>query len=798
MADKQLYITRTEGDDLYTELQRKTLDELQRLSGEVWTDFNPSDPGVTIADVVDYALTEFDYKLGFALEDYLAEENGSWEKERYGLFPPEAVYPSAPVTKDDYRRLILANFPMVEDVKVKERIDESRYDFDLRLSPFLSNNHLIQERINKFLNRHRNLCERIGKIDVDKTEELFFNADFEIEPGTDATDILVQIYWTAMNYIAGSVEIRHIENSCMLPMKADEWYDGATADVRADFPNQCHTENKLYWELKQIPGIVSFKTCYFKDKNQEVVTDFRIGYSLQIPETFKGITVRIGEEKTEANIQDFKERLRAKCFMRNTFRLRNFLQERDGDAPQDRNGHGCTEYHASYRDIYTHTSIANDFPSCYATSERHFLRDTPDHERARIKNFGTYLQLFDLVIQRGLKELDSLKELLSIQDTGDRLSVMNTLSEDNPTMCKGNNRTRHVATIRHRYMNVLDSIYGTDSNPVWLREFEYYGQTEDDRLRRRMHFLSELPQLIRNRFTSFDLGGCYGGENIPTLKKYLSLLLDFNYEEENSVGNILPSHNLVLTGDDEKDKRMQRLMDSSMIDDDIFVANAVTAVEEDKPPLTQQEKIDRDEEIRRNLPIFNSNRISSTLFREGIVLSNYNLVKISNKEWLLVFRGKEEENRLNLGRSNDKTRLGRWANTLCRFLCDLNRQCEAVYVVEMNLLETKCHNTVILVFTGWTARTHLPRFREECTKLARSVVPAHLKMETYWLEAKQMQYFEEYHRKWRKSLREDTPKETRLTLQNYMMRTLENDFASKHMTAASKNADNETDNGNAL
>lgn len=797
MTDKQLYITRTEGDDLYTELQRKTLDELQRLSGAVWTDYNPSDPGVTIADAADYALTEIDYKLGFALEDYLANEDGSWTEERYGLFPPKVVYPSAPVTKDDYRRLILANFPLVENVKVKERIDDSRYDFSLRLSPFLSNSHWMQERVNKFLNRHRNLCERIGKIDIEKNEKLFFNADFEIEPGADATDILVQIYWTAMTYMAGSVEIRHIETDGTLPMKADEWYDGATDEVRANFPNQCHSENGLYWKLRQIPGIVSFKTCYFKDKDKRVITDFTVGYSLQIPETFKGITVRIGEEQTGANIQDFKERLRAKCFMQNTFRLRNFLQERNDDVNNSHNGHGSTKYHASYREVYAHTPIANDLPSCYATSERHFLYDTPANERARIKNFGNYLQLFDLVMQRGLKELDSLKELLAIQDSGERLSATKTLSDEKLAMRKENDRMRHVTTIRHRYMDFLDSIYGTDSNPVWLRDFEYYGQTEDDRLRRRMQFLSELPQLIRNRFTSFDTTGRYGGENIPTLKKHISLLLDFNYEEENSVGNILPGHNLVLMGDGEKDKRMRRLINSSMIDDDLFVADAVTAIEEDKPPLTKQEKLDRNEDLRRNLPIFNSNWISSSLFREGIVLSNYNLVKLNNREWLLVFRGKEEENRLNLGRSNDKARLGRWANTLCRYLRELNRLCETVYVVESNLLETKRPDTVMLVFTGWTARTHLPRFRDACTKLARSLVPAHLKMETYWLGAKQMQYFEEYHRKWRESLRDDAPKETRLTLQNYMMRTLENNFASKHKAAANKNADNESDNGNA-
>ena len=77
MDKRQLYITRPpEGEELYTELQRQTLTELQRLSGEVWTDYNSGDPGVTIADAANYALTEIDYKLNFAPEDYLSRRSG--------------------------------------------------------------------------------------------------------------------------------------------------------------------------------------------------------------------------------------------------------------------------------------------------------------------------------------------------------------------------------------------------------------------------------------------------------------------------------------------------------------------------------------------------------------------------------------------------------------------------------------------------------------------------------------------------------------------------------------------------
>ena len=72
-----------ENENLYSYLQRQTLEEVHRLSGKVWTDFNAHDPGVTLVDIANYALTEMDYKLGFGTMDYLTGEDGIFKPERF-------------------------------------------------------------------------------------------------------------------------------------------------------------------------------------------------------------------------------------------------------------------------------------------------------------------------------------------------------------------------------------------------------------------------------------------------------------------------------------------------------------------------------------------------------------------------------------------------------------------------------------------------------------------------------------------------------------------------------------------
>nr|DAY47218.1 MAG TPA: secretion system protein [Caudoviricetes sp.] len=769
MADRPLYIIRPEGDDLYTILQRRTLAELQRLAGEVWTDYNPHDPGVTVADAVNYALTETDYKLGFGMEDYLTDTDGTWPVGRYGLFPVSEVYPSAPVTTDDYRRLILARFPMVQNVDVIPDPGSCSYNFILRLSPFFTDEAGVTGRVRSFLNRHRNLCETIGGVTVGHPEKLTLEAELEILPGCNATEILVQIYWTAMQYLSGSVQLE-VSDSGNPEQGPDlsSWYDGPVKDVRAVIPLQRNTERELYWRLNGIEGIRGFKACWFRDTEGRAVTDFKDGYMLRIPDSLSDMVVTVRGERVYADVDEFKERLKAKYFLRSTMRMRHLMQE---------HGRGMTDVHgdtpvqemrrkARYRDVYGHYPVAGELPECYRTSDKDFVSGTPAARIAEAVNFGSYLRLFDLLMERGMGELAGLKSLLSIEEE-DSPSRIPTLPEGTLDMRKRRDRQRNVSALKDRYMDFLDGLYGTDSNPLWLREFDYYSRTEDDRLKRRMAFLRELPRLIRYRSRGVDITGTYGGENVPAVKRHLSLLLGFNCDEEVSVGNILPGHNLILMGDGEKGHRMRELMNSAMIDDSLFDDDMVEAIEPDDPPGTEEERLRRDEDLRRSLPIFNSNWISGSLFREGIRLGNYNLVP-DGSEWILAFRGREERLRMNLGRSDDKERLRGWANTLCRYLRGLNRQCEAVYVVEKSLFEPAERLSVLLVFSGWTARTHSPRFRDACTQLARSVIPAHLKMETCWLNASRMQRFEECYRKWRDCLAGRLPEEMRAGLQKDM------------------------------
>lgn len=767
MEESQLFINqKTVEEALYTRLQQKMLDELQRLSGKVWTDFNAHDPGVTVADIANYALTETDYKLGFSLTDYLTDSEGIFEPEKYGLFFPEKVYPTTPVTLEDYRKLLIERFPNLEKIEIYCKKDTGSYEIRI-VPPALGNpRHDIETQVKKFFHENRNLCENLDSVTTVTPPLLNLHSEFEIEPGEDATNLLAQVYWKIMQYLSGSIQIEQAQERPFSKLSPGEWFEGPTGTTRVVIPKQKNTEHDLYETLVRIKGIKVFKTCYLLNNNK-IQTDFKDGYGLYVPKHPRefNVRIRIGNSEMPVDTERFIEKLQALYFSKSSFRLRRRAQI---EVQTDR-----STLPGTYRNVFGHSPVAADLPACYATTAKELPACVPPEERSKAKNFGSYLELFDLVVRRGLTELKKTGELLSIRENTGVLSRMETLDQEQLRMRKTNDRYRYVAPLKNEYLDFLDHLYGVDSQLEWANKFSYYSETEEERTGRRLAFLRQVPELTRTRSKAANIYGERDAENIPTVKKYISYLLDLNRDEGISVGNILPGHNLILMGDGKESKPFRDKLNSMLINEKILDSAHVEAVIMDTPPRTEEETIAGYEELRHDLPIFHTNLISGGLFRRGIDLNDYKLVRMESKEYLLVFWNREEETWMNLGRSDNKKKLNRWANTLRRYLQDLNRQCEALYVMEHNLFSPPLLFTASFIFTGWTARMKSPRFREICSRLVRSLLPAHLKARMYWLDVSQMQYFEENYHKWRKALSDDDLREEQKTLQNKILDILE-------------------------
>jgi hypothetical protein len=110
----------------YEWLRNAGLGYIQQFSGKLWTDYNLHDPGITMLELLCYALTDISYRLSFPVADILTAE-GDKGPDTKDFFTARKILTTHPITINDYRKLLLDWIPSVRNVWL-ETLDQEDYD----------------------------------------------------------------------------------------------------------------------------------------------------------------------------------------------------------------------------------------------------------------------------------------------------------------------------------------------------------------------------------------------------------------------------------------------------------------------------------------------------------------------------------------------------------------------------------------------------------------------------------------------------------------------------------------------
>ncbi len=89
----------------FNALREEGIGHIARLGHKLWTDFNAHDPGITMLEVLCYAITDLGYRTTFPMHDLLAMPPGLTEKKQF--FSAAEILTCNPVTPLDLRKLII-------------------------------------------------------------------------------------------------------------------------------------------------------------------------------------------------------------------------------------------------------------------------------------------------------------------------------------------------------------------------------------------------------------------------------------------------------------------------------------------------------------------------------------------------------------------------------------------------------------------------------------------------------------------------------------------------------------------
>lgn len=486
------------GESVYETLQAQALEWVQQMSGKIWTDYNPHDPGVTILDIVNYALAEMDYRMNFPLEDYLADTDHVFHPQPYGLFSPADVFAMNPVTPDDYRNLILDNVETVEDVHfhihrpVYGEECLGWYDIQVEMSPYVEADRLEAEKdrvyqtIYRLYHSHRNLGENVYGITFVERNKLMLTGDIDMDGSVTAEDLLVAIY-----------------------AQAQALFAPGTSHETGPIPVYL-----LYKHVKQLPGVTMVRSLDFLAVEKEEGP-----YTLALTEAgYLKVRLFRNGKPVEANLNRVLRRLAAGNNIRHVIRHKKNKEEETSVLP--------ARFHQM-----GYYSIQHDFPACYGTRIKEMAVYATEKRRVELRQFKAYLLIFDLFLAKGLEEINRLPDWLALTgqiapDGDPQLNTPELLWElfvDEQLMSRDRTQTREAREEnKHRLLDTLDKIYGEESNAPYLRS-----AAGRENIERRVNFLKRLPGLIRDRYTGINL---LDASSRSGLERYLTSLLGLEKE----------------------------------------------------------------------------------------------------------------------------------------------------------------------------------------------------------------------------------------------------------------------------
>lgn len=426
-------------------LRREGIERIIALSSDLWTDYNIHDPGITLLEVLCYAVTDLSYRANLPIEDLLAAHSGSMPPP--GLPPAGEVLTCHPVTAMDWRKLLIdiegvknAWVYKDEDAVPKFEIDtksgkivfsgdislnglmQVRIDFDDAISA--SSKSVYEERVlatvRERLHAYRNLCEDFTQIDDVSVCGVQLCAALEIDEESNPNEIMAELRYRIQEFLTPTPRFYGLEE--MLQRKGtrsfEELFEGPLlengfideAELAASKLRSEVNVSDLYTVLKEIPGVTRvWGVKIRKTKSDPTEKNWEEG-KLTIEALNKPVLDVTGSDVKlrRRNQPVFVDAIETAALLERLQWKNRPMSARDRmDIPYPK---------ATARpDLEDYFSIQNDLPHTFHVDQYGLEESAPTAHHAQVRQLKAFLTIFDQILANYLTHLGQVKYLLRME-----------------------------------------------------------------------------------------------------------------------------------------------------------------------------------------------------------------------------------------------------------------------------------------------------------------------------------------------------------------------------------------------
>jgi len=515
----------------YAALRARAVNLVHSMSREVWTDFNYSDPGVTILEQICYALTELPYRAQLPVPDLLSPQHGEWVNlRRQGLMPAASILPCNPVTANDLRRVVLDRVPRVANVWFTPHLrGPDRGLYDIAILPLgddqgpgerglgCGDDALIDDVLACY-RAHRGLCEDVKAARVLPLADTWVGAVLELDDHADPSATLAQALFDLGLFLAPEpkrmslAEQRAIDAATSTTFAGPAMLRGFIADGELAAMPQNLTVDQLQQVLSETTGVLTATEISVTVQGQS--ESFTLGDDL--PRTDGLFWLRGTTRDNRFTLRLMRGGMPVQP---NPARVRRLLDKMWKE--QRRTWPLRQEYEqvfarprAAWRDLASYTQLEQQFPRVYGIGQASLGPAAPPARRGQAKQLKGYLLPFDQLMADYFAQLAFLRELFSPSAGGDATYAWTSLKpppdQDPDQLFEANYQAGMqaltaaadpVETRRNAVLDLLLSLYAQELKTLGQGNESPDGEAAADALliRAKQEMLRRIAPLSRNR-----------------------------------------------------------------------------------------------------------------------------------------------------------------------------------------------------------------------------------------------------------------------------------------------------------
>ncbi len=787
--------------DNYHWLRSEGLEYLQSLSGKIWTDYNTHDPGITILEVLSYALTDLSYRTSFPIEDLLSEEKDNESKLKAHFQTAVRQLPCRPVTINDYRKLLIdikgvknawlektsPALPLFADLLKSELTDKrpsntpftkvsirGLYQVILEFDADLSEGGKTEVRKEARLRLHNNrsLCEDFASFSTIKTQEFIICGEIEISADASVEKAEAMIFHEVQNYLAPDIQSYTLSEMLDKGKAIEEIYEGPlyrdgtnlldhgfidddeldSASLRKEI-----SLSDIINIIMNIDGVKAVKNLViqpYPDHDEKAWNKWHFNVE-------SGHQARL--LSSVSKLVHYKDLLPFRASPAAVEQELQTLRQAENDAHDLARIEDIPIPGGKYRNPGAYMSIAGEFPGTYGIGDAGLPVKASDKRKAEARQLKAYLLFFDQALANYLAQLAKIKELFSsgagvnhtyFTQVVEGVNGMKELYKDFEglgTKLEGIAESKQeFYKRRNKFLDHLLSRFNEQFSEY--ASMMYTLSNEEDTNAGLAHdkasFLRDYPLLSTARGTSFnytDKNELWDTTNVPGLQHRVARLTGIdNYSRR----NLAKIDYDVYEEKDEDDIIEYRFRIIDKTNDKILISSSTSYLDRDKAV----------EEMRQGV-------------RLGINLKNYDKKVTADGRFYFNL---VDEDRKTIARRIEYFTSTDERDEAIRQLRKLLRERyggEGMFIVEHLLLRNRklndplmpvcidkeamdCPDTdpysfrLTIILPAWEERFKDIYFRRFIEKTLRLEIPAHIFPRICWLDEEQISSFEDVYKNW--------------------------------------------------